>query len=418
MHRLLRGLWPCVLSIALTCAMGTASAQTLTLEEAWRIAEEANPALKSARANRYSLEGQKAQNDALLFNNPTLGFDPTRRVVPQAGGPDMRFREWGAALSQTFEIAGQQGHRRDASRHDLGAFDASLDEARRQLRAEVEEKFVRVLTLQRRITLETENLKLVDSAAAAMGKRVAAGEASRLEGNLASVEAERTRNQIGLLSENLTAARADLAALLQLPAAHLPVASGDIAKTAEYDRGKLLEAASRRPQFAALQGREQAARSRLELERASAYPDVTLGVTAGREGPPEFRENVVGLAISVPLPLFRRNQAGIGKAMTELTQAQVERQAAERDVVAGVIAQLARVEQLRERTIRLRKSVLPPLEENLRLSQSAFREGEIGLTELLLINRQVLDGRRDALEAETELRLAQIALERAAGFAQ
>jgi cobalt-zinc-cadmium efflux system outer membrane protein len=129
-----------------------------------------------------------------------------------------------------------------------------------------------------------------------------------------------------------------------------------------------------------------------------------------------LRENVVGLAVSVPLPLFRRNQAGIGKAMTELTQVQVERQAAERDVQAGVVAQLARVEQLRERTARLRTSVLPPLEENLRLSQSAFREGEIGLTELLLINRQVLDGRRDALEAETELRLAQIALERAAGL--
>ena len=418
MHWNLRGLWPCVLSIALLGAMASASAQTLTLGEAWRIAEEANPALRSARANRHALEGQKAESDALLFNNPTLGFDPSRRVVPQAGGPDTRFREWGAALSQTFEIAGQQGYRRDVSRYELGAFDSAIDEARRQLRAEVEERFVRVLTLQRRISLETENLKLVDSAAAAMAKRVSAGEASRLDGNLASVEAERTRNQIGLLGENLTTARAELGVLLQLPPTGLPEASGDVAKVAQYDRGKLLEAAARRPQLAALQGREQAARSRLELERASAYPDVTFGVTAGREGPPEFRENVVGLAISVPLPIFRRNQAGIGRAMTELTHAQVDRQAAERDVVAGVIAQLARVEQLRDRTVRLRALVLPPLEENLRLSQSAFREGEIGLTELLLINRQVLDGRRDALEAETELRLAQIALERAAGLAQ
>lgn len=418
MHWHMLGLWPCVVSIVLSGAMASASAQTLTLEEAWRVAEEANPALRSARANRYSLEGQKAESDAPLFNNPTLGFDPSRRVVPQAGGPDTRFREWGAALSQTFEIAGQQGYRRDVSRHERGAFDASIDELRRHLRAEVEERFVRVLTLQRRIVLESENLKLVDSAAQAMGKRVSAGEASKLEGNLAAVEAERTRNQIGLLGENLTTARAELALLLQLPPARLPEASGEIAKSADYDRDRLLAAAARRPQIAALQGREQAARSRLELERASAYPDVTLGVTAGREGPPEFRENVVGLAVSVPLPLFRRNQAGIGKAMTELTQVQVDRQAAERDVMAGVIAQLARVEQLRERTVRLRRSVLPPLEENLHLSQLAFREGEIGLTELLLINRQVLDGRRDALEAETELRLAQIALERAAGLVQ
>lgn len=415
MQRYLRGFWPCVLSIALYCAL-PASAQTLTLEEAWRIAEEANPALKSARAGRHSLEGQRAESAAPLFNNPVLGIDPSRRVVPQAGGPDMRIREWSASLSQTFEIAGQQGYRREATRYEIGAFDASVDELRRQIRAEVEERFVRVLSLQHRGSLEAENLKLVESAAAAMGKRVAAGEASRLEGNVASVEAERTRNQIGLLGENLTAARAELALLLQLPPAHLPEVSGEITKTMQYSREKLLDSASRRPQFAALQNRENAARSRLELERASAYPDVTLGVTAGREGPSEFRENVVGLAVSVPLPLFRRNQAGVGKAMSDLAQAQVERQAAARDVQAGVIAQLARVDQLRERTVRLRASVLPPLEENLRLSQSAFREGEIGLTELLLINRQVLDGRRDALEAETELRLAQVALERAAGL--
>jgi cobalt-zinc-cadmium efflux system outer membrane protein len=416
MPLMLRGLWPCVLSIALSGAMAPASAQTLTLEEAWRIAEEANPALKSARAGRYALDGQRAESAAPLFNNPVIGIDPSRRVVPQAGGPDMRIREWGASLSQTFEIAGQQGHRRETTRYEIGAFDASVDELRRQVRAEVEERFVRVLSLQRRVSLETENLKLVASAAAAVGKRVAAGEASRLEGNLASVEAERTRNQIGLLGENLTSARAELALLLQLPPTQLPEASGDVARKMDYDRGKLLDSAARRPQLTALQNREQAARSRLELERASAYPDITLGVTAGREGSPEFRESVVGLAVSVPLPLFRRNQAGVGKAMTELTQAQVERQAAARDVQAGVIAQLARVEQLRERTVRLRASVLPPLEENLRLSQSAFREGEIGLTELLLVNRQVLDGRRDALEAETELRFAQIALERAAGL--
>lgn len=411
-----RGLAPCIVIVALAGTVPAAAAQPLSLEEAWQIAEQANPALQSARAGRHSLDGQKAESDAALFHNPVIGSDPSRRTVPQASGADHRFREWGAVLSQTLEIAGQQGYRREVVRHELGAFQSSIDELRRQVRADVEERFVRVLALQRRRNLESENLKLVESAAAAMGKRVATGEASRLEGNLASVEAERTRNQIGLLGESLTAARAELSALLQLPPAAAPEATGEIDRLVKYDRENLLESASRRPQLAALQSKEQAARSRLELERAAAYPDVTLGVTAGREGPPEFRENVVGLAVSVPLPLFRRNQAGIGKAMSELTQAQVERQAIERDIRAAVLAQWSRVELLRERVARLRASVLPPLEENLRLSQSAFRAGEIGLTELLLVNRQVLDGRRDALEAETELRLAQIALERAAGW--
>ena len=411
------GVLPYIVFAALVGAVFPAAAQTLTLDMAWRIAEQANPALRSAQANRFAAEGQLAEGDALLRNNPTIALDPSRRAVPQVGGPDQRFSEWRAGLSQTFEIAGQQGLRKDAAQKDIATLDFSLKELVLQIRAEVEERFVRVLALQRRALLERENLALVESAALAMGRRVAAGEASRLEGNLAAVEAERTRNQLGLLQESLTSARAELALLLQLAPERLPEVEGEIRRGTSYSREALLDSATKRPQLAALERREMAARSRLELERASVYPDVTLGVNAAREGTYDLRERVVGLFVSVPLPLFRRNQAGIGKAMTDLSQVEVERQAAMRDARATVLAQWTRVEQLRERTARLRASVLPPLEENLRLSQSAFRAGEIGLTELLLVNRQVLDGRRDTLEAESELRLAQIALERAAGWA-
>lgn len=411
-----RGLAPCIVVVALAGWVPDAAAQSLTLEEAWRLAERANPALQAARASRYTAEGQLAESDALLRNNPTLAFDPTRRIVPLPGGPDQRIREWNAGLSQTFEIAGQQGLRKDAARQDLDSLDLALLEFVRQLRAEVEELFVKVLTLQRRASLERENLALVQSASAAMSRRVAAGEASKLEGNLASVEAERTRNQLGVLGESLTVARTELAKVLQLPPEQLPEAAGEIERPTAYSRDTLLESAAKRPQLAALERREAASRTRLDLERASVYPDVTLGVNAGREGSNDAREQIVGFSVSLPLPLFRRNQAGIGRAMSDLTQIQIERQAISRDARAAVLAQWTRVEQLRERTARLRAAVLPPLEENLRLSQDAFRAGEIGVTELLLVNRQVLDGRRDALDADTELRLAQIALERAAGW--
>jgi cobalt-zinc-cadmium efflux system outer membrane protein len=102
--------------------------------------------------------------------------------------------------------------------------------------------------------------------------------------------------------------------------------------------------------------------------------------------------------------------------MTELTQVQVERQAAERDTGAAVRVQWRRIAQLQARAERLRESVLKMLEDNQRLSQRALTEGEIGVAELLLVNRQVAETRRELLEAETELRRARIALERAAGW--
>jgi cobalt-zinc-cadmium efflux system outer membrane protein len=47
---------------------------------------------------------------------------------------------------------------------------------------------------------------------------------------------------------------------------------------------------------------------------------------------------------------------------------------------------------------------------------AAFRAGELSLVELLLVNRQVLDGRRDLLDAGAEQRLTRVAIEEAAGW--
>jgi len=392
------------------------SATTLTLEEAWRLAERSNPTLQSAHAGKIAVQGQYTESRALLWHNPELSYELNRRTAPQAGGPDQRYREWALGLSQTFEIAGQKAHRLNAARDDLASVDDAIAELRQQLRADVEERFIKVLALQRRIAIERENLKLVENASQAIGRRVAVGEANRIEGNVAKVEAERTRNQLAALDEQIVTAQAELAQILQLQPDALPQVSGELLRPANYQRDALISQAAQRPQLAAQSKRESAARSRLDLEKASVYPDVTLGINVARDGPSDLRERVVGMSVSVPLPLFKRNQAGISKATAELTQIQIERQANERDIRAAVGAQWTRYQQLTGRAQRLKSNVLPPLEDNLRLSQIAFKAGEINLTDLLLVNRQVLDGRRDMLDVETELRLTQIALERAAGW--
>jgi len=320
-------------------------------------------------------------------------------------------------LAQTFEIAGQQGYRREAAHQELVGLQATLQETRRQVRAEIEQRFVRVLALQLRIATEEEALKLVDNAAAAVRKRVAAGEDSRLDGNVALVEAERGRNQLAALQEQLTEARAELASALQLAPDHLPEVAGELMPAIpRYTLEELLAAARQRPQLRALELREAAAASRLGLERATVYPDVTVGINVGREGPGDTREKLVGVTLSLPLPLFRRNAAGIGRATTELTQAQIERQATERDVPAQVRALWRNVESLRTRVKRLEDNVLTSLNQNQRLSATSYRAGEIGLLQLIVVNRQVLDGRRDLIEARSDLRLTTIALEAAAGW--
>lgn len=388
----------------------------LTLRDALRMVEDNNPAVLNAKAGLATAEGEAREARGILYNNPELSLEHGRRTSPAEGG-ESRTSESAVGISQAFEIGGQQGHRREAARLEIESTRAQMREAVAKARGEVEQAFYEVLALQSRAASESEIAKLAEDAAGAVGKRVAAGEDSKLDGNLALVEAERARNQVETLREELLTARARLAELLQLPPPSLPEVVGSLTPaTPPYTLQSLLEAMPKRPHLTALASREQAASSRLALERAAAVPDVTVGLNSAREGPQEFRERVTTLSVSIPLPFFRRNDAAIGRAMTERDRAQIERRAAIRDTEAQVRALWQRFQSLDARVKRLSGSVLARLDENLSLSTKAYRAGEIGILQLVVVNRQVLDARRDYLEAVTEWIRTRVALEQAAGW--
>lgn len=390
---------------------------SLTLDTAWVLAERANPELRKASAALDAARGELTDASGALFNNPALTLESSRRNLFQPGQPYAPRSDWGGGLAQTFEIAGQHGHRREAARTGLSALEQELAETRRRLRSEVETRFVQVLAIQDRIRTEQRTLELIERNTLLMRKRVEAGEDSKLDGNLALIDAERARNQLSGLQEQLIRARAGLAVLLQLAEDDLPTVAGELAPAESgYSLDALLASVASRPVMRALDLRERSARSRLDLERAARYPDITLGVSIGQEAGIDGKDRVTTLGISLPLPLFRRNAAGIGRASAELTQAQIEKTTVVRDARAEVIAVWQRRESLRDRVQRLAGAVRPRLEENLSLSRRAFQDGEIALPQLLLVQRQTVDAQRDLVEAQLELRLAQIELELAAGW--
>lgn len=407
-----------LLAISSWPGVAQTSALTLTLADAWRLADAASPVLRSKQAQLTAAEGTRTDANALLYNNPQLAVENTRRAVPQAGLPNERLNEWKAGVSQTLEIAGQRGFRLAASEAALAALRAEIEDTQRQLHAEVAQSFYRVLALQLRTVVDEEALKLFDSTAAAVQKRKSAGEDTKLDANVAAVEAERARNQLAQTREQLLEARSELATRLQLAPEVVPQALGDLAAGANavYTQEALLASVDAQPRLQSLAARQESARARLKLEQASRYPDVTVGVNVGREGANDSRERLTTLSVSVPLPLFRRNASGVGQATTELSQAGIERDAAARDLRAQVYTLWTKLQSLQSRVSRLQGSVLPALAENQQLSVKSQHVGQIGLLELIVVNRQALDARRDLIDALLELQSARQSLEAAAGW--
>ncbi|MBU0588331.1 MAG: TolC family protein [Gammaproteobacteria bacterium] len=389
----------------------------LTLQEALTHAALVNPTLRAKQAQLDAAEGARTDANALLFNNPQLSVEQTRRQVPQSGSTDERRNEWGAGLSQAFETGGQGRFRREATGAALDALRYEIADTQRQVRSEVSIRFYRVLALQQRIELETQALKLFDDASVAVQKRRRAGEDTKLDANVALVEAERARNQLALAQEQLTEARNELAARLQLAGSALPQAQGDLAPaTTSYNLNELLNHLETQPRLLALTERMKAAKARFKLENASVYPDVTVGLNVGREGSISARERLTTLSISLPLPLFKRNAAGIGQASTEATQAQIDREAAVRDARANVTTLWFRLVSQEQRVRRLQESVVPALTENQGLSIKSRQAGQIGLLELIVVNRQALDARRDLNEALLDYHTTRATLELTSGW--
>jgi outer membrane protein, heavy metal efflux system len=340
-----------------------------------------------------------------------------QRSIAQSPGSNSRRGEWGAGIAQTFEIAGQQGWRRNAAQQSQHAIALDIAEEYRTLHAQMEEQFITVLAIQKRMEVEQHILKLIEQNTALSRKRVQAGEDSLLDGNLAVVDTERARNQLSALNEQLVRARAQLAATLQLGEAELPAVSGELMPSSNsYTLSNLLEKLTDRPGIQSLSVKESAARSRLELQKNLTYPDLTISVNNSREATVAGDDNITSLGVSLPLPIFRRNGAGIGRATTELTQSEINRAALTRNAKAAIQAAWLRRENIRERIGRLDKEVYPRLEENLTLAKLAFENGEIGLPQLLILQRQAVDAQRDIIDAQKDMRLVQIELEYISGW--
>lgn len=413
------------LAFVLAAASAHADVQTaestdpLTLAEVRRIAETVSPAVRSSEARLIGAEGARREAASFFFNNPELSADRTRRRAPAQDGIAS---EWGLGISQSFEIGGQQQRRREEAMASLESLRAEIEDARRQARAEASMRFQAVLSAQRSLQLEQRSVELFDSTLMAVTRRRRAGEDTRLDANVALIEAERAINALAVSRERLQGARAELAAVLQLPPSVLPDVIGELEVPSElalpYDLEQLLASARASPKLSALAARKNAARARVALEHASRYPDVTIGMRTGRDGLSDSRERTTTLSLAVPLPLFRRNEAAIGQALTEEAQAETDIAVVMRDRQAEVLQFWKRLDSQRLRVARLQRAMVAASTENRQLAAKSRQAGQIGLLDQLLINRQALDAERDLNEALAEFHTTRIELENAAGWSQ
>jgi outer membrane protein, heavy metal efflux system len=229
-------------------------------------------------------------------------------------------------------------------------------------------------------------------------------------------------NQQNDLADAVASERSALADLLGLVGPAAPPAvrlEGDLALApTPLDLPALAaRARSARPDLAAARRQAESTRLAVAVAEAAAVPDLTAGVgwTRSRAIPAGDNPDVLAVTLSVPLPLFHRNQGEISKARVEAERSERAAAALEARVLTEVSAAAARYQAAAEKVARYDGGALQRADHLLAIVERTWRAGDRSLLEFLEAERTWIALRADALDTRFELREAGLELERAVG---
>jgi cobalt-zinc-cadmium efflux system outer membrane protein len=430
-------------------ARAAPAAEGLTLAEAIRQALENNPAVRRAAARIRERRGQALHAGRLVPANPELGLEVARRTLPDAESgdravravdelraegtsglrrafgrslldaalsdpPDRRSTDIGIRVSQELWTADKRALQRGAAALRTAAAQGELDFLRTSVAARTRRAFLGALLADESARTAKRVVALTEDLERYARRRLEAGEVTALEVNVAAIGVGRARAELALARRDRILRRLELAELLGLdPVGELDLRG--VIRPAELDlpdEATLLQAAGeRRRDLAAAAQEVVAARKELRLAERQLIPNLTVMGFYEREE----SADIVGVGVSLPLPLLHRFGGEQEAASARLTEARIERDALHLQVRREVREAVADYRAASERVRLLSMEMLGAAEENLHLTRAAFEAGKVGAPAIATAQDNLLRVRRSHLEALSELIAAATALEQATG---
>ncbi len=407
---------------ALPSAMA-AAAQTpdrnptqLTADAAVREALGANRDLQAAIETIAIARGRLLQAGRL--ENPELGGAYADDFAFNAEGE----RNATVGLAQRFPITSRLAREKDVAAQEVAIAEAEVRDFARKLIAEVEGTFFVVRALDERSAVNAELIESVRRVEQTTARRLEAAEVSPAEVSLLRIERLRLEQEAQRLVREREVAGVLLTRLFGR------ASSEEIVPVGELDPGALVlpDAAAEgtdRPDLEAARRQIERADADLDLARAEAWQDwsVGLGYEYDRQvidAPtpiPIQTDSFLTLGVSVPIPLWNRQQGRIAAAQAELRRSRQSRDGLTLRVEEEIRAAEARVRTLRSSVDSYAQEILPEATRSQELFERGYRQGLVGIAELLQAQRQYNEARALYVELLGDLRQAAIALEAATG---
>jgi cobalt-zinc-cadmium efflux system outer membrane protein len=380
----------------------------LSLERALALAEAENPALRAAE---QALEGARGREEqAGLLPNPELSLTSLEGPLYRGFGRSINV----ASVSIPLPVGGRLSAALAAAAKAREQAEQDLLLARRTLRSEVKAAFAVGLTAQERRAVAAELADLAEQARRVTERRVQAGDLPEAELLKAEVETERFRLDLTSADSEVAGAKRRTASLLGRPEATIARFEGALATlTAAPPLGVMRERTlATSPRLASAMRSWERARLDLlaaERERLSDFT-VTLGAGSSREVRAE-NDFILEAGISLPLPVFNRNQGRIAEAQAQIGRAAREAEACENETLRDLAEAHRRHELALHRAARFREQIIPRAERALEQARRGYEAGKLRLLDVLDAQRTLGETRGLAIDAARDAAIARAELE-------
>jgi outer membrane protein, heavy metal efflux system len=170
---------------------------------------------------------------------------------------------------------------------------------------------------------------------------------------------------------------------------------------------------SRNPDIARWDTEIAKGRAAIKLKDANAIPDVTIGA-----GPRYFNEtnsNAFVMGISMPIPLFNRNQGERLEARYNLSKAEEQRKAAQVKALTDLAQAYQELSSAYLSAAALKENALPGAQSAFNAAQEGYREGKFSYLQVLDAQRTFFEIKRQYITALADYHKAKANIERLIG---
>lgn len=383
----------------------------ITLRDAIVFALVNSPQLRAFSWDLHTAEANRMQ--AALLPNPEIEIE-----VEEFGGTGERSGFDSSTttiqLGQFIELARKRSKRIHLATLEKRLVEWDYQSKRLDVMNQVTGAFIDALAAQEKLALTQELVRLAKETHNAVALRVNAGKDSPLKETKAKVALSIAQMQSERANQALQSARTQLSATWGAHTPAFQAVTGPFYEVPPVPHPNDLTARiSQNPDIARWPAEKQKYFAALDLEKAKATSDLTL--SGGLQQLNEGDDTAFILGLSIPIPMFDRNQAGIRRATYAMEKAEEVRKAVEINVHAALSEAARRLSTAFAEATVLTNDVLPGAKSAYDAAGQGYREGKFDYLDVLDAQRTLFEAKGQYVESLAAYHKARADVERLIG---